>query len=66
MEIVIPVIIVGIIGFIAGLGLSLASKFMSVPTDEKQQKIKSSSKKIKMKLMWVEKWKKDRFKEKLK
>ena len=42
MEIVIPVIIVGIIGFIAGLGLSLASKFMSVPTDEKQQKIRDA------------------------
>ena len=42
MEIVIPVIIVGIIGFIAGLGLSLASKFMSVPTDEKQQKIREA------------------------
>ena len=39
MEIVIPVIIVGIIGFIAGLGLSLASKFMSVPTDEKQRPV---------------------------
>ncbi len=40
MEILIPVIIVTIIGLVAGLGLALASKFMSVPTDEKQEKIR--------------------------
>ena len=41
MEILLPVIIVGIIGFIAGVGLSLASKFMAVPVDEKQEKIRA-------------------------
>lgn len=35
-----PVIVVAIIGLIAGLGLALASKFMSVKTDEKQEKIR--------------------------
>ena len=40
MEILLPVIIVGIIGLIAGVGLSLASKFMAVPVDEKQEKIR--------------------------
>lgn len=35
-----PIIIVAIIGIIAGLGLALASKFMAVPTDEKQEKIR--------------------------
>jgi len=40
MEILIPVIIVATIGLIAGLGLALASKFMAVPTDEKQEKIR--------------------------
>ncbi len=39
MEIILPVVIVGIIGLIAGVGLSLASKFMAVPTNEKQEKI---------------------------
>ena len=34
MELIIPVIIVGVIGLIAGVGLSLASKFMAVPVDE--------------------------------
>lgn len=42
MEIIMPVVIVGIIGLIAGVGLSLASKFMSVPADEKQQKIRDA------------------------
>ncbi|MCQ2455056.1 MAG: Fe-S cluster domain-containing protein [Clostridia bacterium] len=35
-----PIIVVGIIGLIAGLGLALASKFMAVKTDEKQEKIR--------------------------
>lgn len=42
MEILLPVIIVGIIGLIAGVGLSLASKFMAVPIDEKQEKIREA------------------------
>ncbi len=40
MEIILPVLIVAAIGLIAGLGLALASKFMAVPTDEKQEKIR--------------------------
>lgn len=40
MSIVIPILIVALIGLIAGLGLALASKFMAVPTDEKQEKIR--------------------------
>lgn len=39
-DLFLPVIIVVIIGLIAGLGLALASKFMAVPTDEKQEKIR--------------------------
>lgn len=39
MSIIIPVAIVAVIGLIAGVGLSLASKFMSVPTDETVEKI---------------------------
>lgn len=39
MEILLPVIIVAVIGFIAAIGLALASKFMEVPVDEKQQKL---------------------------
>lgn len=42
MEILIPVIIVAVIGLIAGIGLSLASKFMAVPVDEKQVKIREA------------------------
>lgn len=42
MEILIPVIIVAVIGLIAGIGLSLASKFMAVPVDEKQEKVRSA------------------------
>lgn len=41
MEILIAVIIVAVIGLIAGVGLSLASKYMAVPTDEKQEKIRA-------------------------
>ncbi len=40
MDILIPVIIVAAIGLIAGVGLSLASEFMSVPTDEKEEKVR--------------------------
>lgn len=40
MEILIPVIIVAAIGLIAGVGLSLASEFMAVPTDEREEKIR--------------------------
>ena len=40
MHIVLPVIIVAVIGLIVGLGLSLASKFMAVPVDEREEKIK--------------------------
>lgn len=42
MDILLPVIIVAIIGFIAAVGLALASKFMAVPTDEKQEKIREA------------------------
>lgn len=42
MEILIPVIIVAAIGLIAGVGLSLASKFMAVPVDEKQEKVRGA------------------------
>ena len=41
MEILIAVIIVAVIGLIAGVGLSLASKYMAVPSDEKQEKIRA-------------------------
>lgn len=40
MQILLPVIIVTVIGLVAGLGLALASKFMAVPTDEKTEKIR--------------------------
>ncbi len=40
MEILIPVIIVLAIGVVLGLGLTFADKFMSVPVDEKQVKIR--------------------------
>jgi len=39
MDILIPVIIVAVIGLIAGVGLSFASKFMAVPVDERVEKI---------------------------
>lgn len=42
MEILIPVLIVAVIGFIAAVGLSLASKFMAVPTDETEEKIRGA------------------------
>lgn len=42
MEIILPIVIVGVIGLIAGLGLSLASKFMAVPVDERQEKIREA------------------------
>lgn len=40
MEILLPVIILGVIGLIAGVGLALASKFMAVPVDEKQEQLR--------------------------
>lgn len=40
MEIVIPIIILAVIGLVAGVGLSLASKFLAVPTDEREAKIR--------------------------
>ncbi len=40
MEILIPVLVVLIIGVVLGLGLTVADKFMSVPVDEKQSKIR--------------------------
>lgn len=39
MEILLPVIIVGAIGLISAIGLSVASKIMAVPVDEKQEKL---------------------------
>ena len=41
MAIFIAVLIVTVLGLIAGLGLSLASKFMEVPVDEKEAKIRA-------------------------
>ena len=40
MEILIPVLVVLVIGIVLGVGLTLADKFMSVPVDEKQMKIR--------------------------
>ena len=40
MSILIPVLIVTAIGLVLGLGLALAAKFMSVPTDEREEKIR--------------------------
>ena len=40
MSIIIPVLIVAAIGLVLGLGLALASKFMAVPTDEREAKIR--------------------------
>lgn len=42
MEILIPVIIIAVIGLIAGLGLSFASKYMSVPVDQTEAKIREA------------------------
>ena len=39
-EILLPVIIVTVIGLLLGLGLALASKFMAVPVDEKESKLR--------------------------
>lgn len=41
-EILIPVLVVAIIGLIAGVGLALASKYMAVPTDEKEEKLREA------------------------
>ena len=41
MSVFLPVIIVAVIGIIAGLGLALAAKFMSVPVDEKETEIRN-------------------------
>ena len=38
--ILIPVLIVTIMGLVLGLGLALAAKFMAVPTDEREAKIR--------------------------
>ena len=38
--ILIPVLILAVMGLVLGLGLALASKFMTVPTDEKEEKIR--------------------------
>lgn len=40
MDILIPVIIIAVIGLIAGLGLSFASKYMAVPVDETEVKLR--------------------------
>ncbi len=42
MEILIPVIIIAVIGLIAGLGLSFASKYMAVPVDENEAKLREA------------------------
>ena len=42
MEILIPVLIIAVIGLIAGLGLSFASKYMAVPVDETQEKLREA------------------------
>lgn len=42
MTILIPVIIVAVIGLIAGLGLSLSSKYLSDPPDEKLEAIRDA------------------------
>ena len=42
MEILMPIVIIGIIALAAGVGLSLASEFMAVPVDEKQEKIRAA------------------------
>ena len=40
MDILIPILIVSIMGLVLGLGLALAAKFMAVPTDEREAKIR--------------------------
>lgn len=42
MEILIPILILAAIGLIGGVGLALASKFMAVPVDEKQEKVREA------------------------
>ena len=42
MEILLPVIILGVIALVAGVGLSLASEFMSVPVDQKQEQVRAA------------------------
>ncbi len=39
MEIFIPVLIVALIGLVAGVGLAFASKYMAVPVDERVEKL---------------------------
>ncbi len=39
MELMIPVLIVAVVGLIAGLGLAVASKVMAVPVDEKTERL---------------------------
>ena len=41
-QILIPVLIVAVIGLIAGVGLALASKFMAVPVDERQEQLREA------------------------
>jgi len=40
MDLILPVIIVGIIGLICGIGLSIVSELMAVPTDERVAKLR--------------------------
>ena len=42
MDIILPVIIVSAIGLIAGLGLSIASKYLSEPADEVKEQIRAA------------------------
>ena len=41
--IIIAVVIVSVIGLIAGLGLAVASKVMAVPVDEKAEEIQAAA-----------------------
>lgn len=41
LKIILPVVVVAVIGLLLGLGLALASKFMSVPTNELQERIRA-------------------------
>lgn len=41
-EILIPVLVVAVIGLVAGIGLALASKYMAVPTDERVEKLREA------------------------
>ncbi len=42
MNLWLPILIVGVIGLIAGLGLSIASVLMQVPVDETEQKVRAA------------------------